>query len=219
MPHLSRVFAIRHTMESLRSTAAAAVSALDAVEAAVVAVDGKGDVLVINGKAERILREQDGLLLRGKQLAAKEPRETRELDSLVRLTAATGAGKGLHSGGAMLLSRKQRRALRIFVIPFHSSHLLTESAPCALIFLHDPEVSPASRALALSSLYRLTPAECRLTDLLLQGLEVAAAATRMCITVGTARFMLKTILAKTGTHRQSELMRTLLSLPHFAIAR
>src|SRR6266566_2728840 len=34
MPHLRRVFKIRHTMESLRSTAAAAVSALDACEAA-----------------------------------------------------------------------------------------------------------------------------------------------------------------------------------------
>ena len=119
----------------------------------------------------------------------------------------------------MLVSRKHRRALRISVIPFHSSLVLTASAPCALIFLHDPEVLPASRALALSGLYRLTPAECRLTDLLLQGLEVTSAAGRMRITVGTARFMLKTILAKTGTHRQSELMRTLLSLPHFAIAR
>jgi DNA-binding CsgD family transcriptional regulator/PAS domain-containing protein len=218
-PHLSRIFRIRHAMESLRSTAAAAVSALDAFEAAIVAVNGKGQVLMTNGKAEDILREQDGLLLRGKQLAAKEPQETRELDALVRSAAATGAGRGLHPGGAMLLSRRKRRALRVSVIPFHSSHIFTESAPCALIFLQDPEALPASRALALSSLYRLTPAECRLTDLLLQGLEVAAAATRMCITAGTARFMLKTILAKTGTHRQSELMRTLMSLPHFAIAR
>ena len=97
--------------------------------------------------------------------------------------------------------------------------MFTECAPCALVFLLDPEALPASRALALASLYRLTPAECRLTDLLLQGLAVAEAAPRMCITAGTARFMLKTILAKTGTHRQSELMRSLLSLPHFPIAR
>jgi DNA-binding CsgD family transcriptional regulator len=105
------------------------------------------------------------------------------------------------------------------VIPFPSSYVFTESAPCALVFLDDPEVLPASRALALTNLYRLTPAECRLTDLLLQGLQVAGAARRTCITVGAARFMLKTILAKTGTHRQSELMLPLLSLPRFPVAR
>jgi DNA-binding CsgD family transcriptional regulator len=35
----------------------------------------------------------------------------------------------------------------------------------------------------------------------------------MRITLATARFQLKRVLAKTGTHRQSELMRLMLSLP------
>ena len=219
MPHLRNVFKIRHTMESLRSTAAAAVTALDAFEAAVVALNGKGDVVLMNSRAEKIVREQDGLMLCAKQLAATELREARGLDSLVQLATATGAGRGMHPGGAMLLSREQRRPLRVSVMPFHSSDMLTEAAPCALIFINDPDALPASRAVVLSSLYRLTPAECRLTDLLLQGLELAAAADCMRITSGTARFMLKNIFAKTGAHRQSELMRILLGLPNIAVPR
>jgi hypothetical protein len=54
---------------------------------------------------------------------------------------------------------------------------------------------------------------------LLEGLDVAAAAGRMRVALGTARFMLKSVFHKTGTHRQSELMRFLLGLPNVAVIR
>ena len=62
-------------------------------------------------------------------------------------------------------------------------------------------------------LYALTPTESRLADLLLGGLEVRDIAHRLTITLGTARFHLKRVLVKTGTRRQTELMRLMLSLP------
>jgi DNA-binding CsgD family transcriptional regulator len=119
----------------------------------------------------------------------------------------------------MLVQRRERQALRISVVPFCSSYMLTEVSPCALIFISDPEARPASRATILSALYQLTPAECRLADFLLGGLDVAAAAERMRLTTETARFMLKSVFHKTGTHRQSELMRFLLGLPNVAVVR
>ena len=67
----------------------------------------------------------------------------------------------------------------------------------------------------MQQLYGLTPAESRVADLLLEGLEVRDAAERLCITLETARFHLKRVLAKTGTHRQTELMRLMLSLPGY----
>lgn len=91
--------------------------------------------------------------------------------------------------------------------------MLTEAAPCALIFISDPDALPASRAAILCNLHGLAPAECRLADLLLQGLELAATAERLHITDSTARFMLKSVFRKTETHRQSELIRFLLCLP------
>jgi DNA-binding CsgD family transcriptional regulator len=65
----------------------------------------------------------------------------------------------------------------------------------------------------------LTPAECRLSDLLLEGLDVATAAERMRVATQTARFMLKSVFHKTDTHRQSELMRFLLGFPNVAMIR
>jgi len=65
----------------------------------------------------------------------------------------------------------------------------------------------------MQQLYGLTPTESRLADLLVEGLDVRDAAGRLRITLETTRFHLKRIFAKTGTRRQTELLRLMLSLP------
>ena len=59
----------------------------------------------------------------------------------------------------------------------------------------------------------LTPAEARVVDQLLQGREMQEVANGLGITLETARFHTKRVLSKTGTRRQTELMRLMLSLP------
>jgi DNA-binding CsgD family transcriptional regulator len=90
---------------------------------------------------------------------------------------------------------------------------MNEPQAVALVQFSDPFAIPRSRSAVLRALYGLTPTESRLADLLLQGLEVRDAAERMTTTLETARFHLKRVMAKTGTRRQTELMRLMLSLP------
>jgi DNA-binding CsgD family transcriptional regulator len=113
----------------------------------------------------------------------------------------------------LLIHRDTGRPLQISVLPFQSNSLLFGAAPCALILLHDPDAQSASRSAILSAIYHLTPAECRLADLLHQDFDVAQAAEVLGITQGTARFMLKNVFRKTRTHRQPELIRFLLGIP------
>ena len=56
----------------------------------------------------------------------------------------------------------------------------------------------------MRSLYGLTPAESRVADLLLQGLDAGEAANRLGLTLGTVRLQTKRVMAKTGTRRQAE---------------
>jgi DNA-binding CsgD family transcriptional regulator len=65
----------------------------------------------------------------------------------------------------------------------------------------------------MRKLYKLTPAEGRIADLLLEGLEVREVSQRLGVTLETARFHVKRVLAKTGVRRQSELVRLMLGLP------
>ncbi len=214
MPHFASVIRIYRSMETLRARTRAAVTAADAFEAAMIALDGEGRVVLTNAGAEKVLREDDGLLISRHQLSATSPKEARMLQLLIHSAAATGAGRAVHPGGSMLIHRETLRPLQISVVPFHANHMLAGSSPCALVFISDPDAQSASRASVLSTLYKLTPSECRLADLLLQGLDLTAAAKSLRITPGSARFVLKSIFRKTATHRQSELIRFLAGLPN-----
>lgn len=70
--------------------------------------------------------------------------------------------------------------------------------------------SESSRASLWRARYRFTPAESRLAESLVSGLALRAVAERHAITYQTARTQLKSVLAKTGTRRQSELVSLLL---------
>jgi DNA-binding CsgD family transcriptional regulator len=97
--------------------------------------------------------------------------------------------------------------------PFCAGSLMNEPEAAALVQFSDPFALPRSRRTVLRALYGLTPTESRLADLLLQGLEVREVADRMSTTLETARCHLKRVMAKTGTRRQAELMRLMLTLP------
>jgi DNA-binding CsgD family transcriptional regulator len=84
----------------------------------------------------------------------------------------------------------------------------------ALVFVKDPASRPQSRGATLRALYALNPSEVRVADMLLQGFEIREIATRLGLTLETTRFHTKRVLAKTGTSRQSELIKLMLSLPH-----
>jgi len=70
--------------------------------------------------------------------------------------------------------------------------------------------SPSPSAAVLESLFDLTQSEVSFTTALMQGLTVQEAARTCGLTESSGRTYLARIFAKTGTHRQSELI-TLLS--------
>jgi DNA-binding CsgD family transcriptional regulator len=213
LPHLRRAVQIHSTMESLRATVGSAIEAMHHLEAAMVAINGAGRAVLVSRAAEQIFRQQNGLQLCNGQLACSAPEQDRQLRDLLQGSCGTGAGRGTHTGGMMLVGRDEHSPLHVSVVPFLSSSMLTEVAPCALVFIRSTDRAPASRAHVLSALYGLTPAECRLSDLLLQRPDLKTAGEQLHVTRETARFMLKAILRKTGTHRQAELVRFLLALP------
>lgn len=63
---------------------------------------------------------------------------------------------------------------------------------------------------SLVYLYELTPAEVRLTRHLLDGDTLKESATKQGVAITTARSHLKAVFQKTGTSRQSELIRCIL---------
>jgi len=212
-PHLKRVVHIHHELERLRLNNRAAQAGLDMAETALIATDGQGRVIFFNETAEILFQRGDGIRLRDGRLSAPDYEVAAALRESIKRAADTGAGRGIYPGGVMLAPRIALDPLHITVVPFHSSYVFTAERPCALVLISDTSAKLSSRQNTLSHLYGLTPAECRLCDLLVDGLELVTAADKMHITANTGRFMLKNIFRKTGTRRQSHLLRFLLLLP------
>ena len=76
--------------------------------------------------------------------------------------------------------------------------------PAVLLFIRDPE-APIELA-RLRDLFGLTRTEAAIAAALARGQSVDDIAMDMGIGIGTARTHLKRILAKTGMHRQAQLV-------------
>jgi DNA-binding CsgD family transcriptional regulator len=235
-PHVKSAVRIHQALSQVRTENALLQRSVDAVTLAMIAVDHEGRILNSTAAATQILNARDGLEISGQYLRAAVHAEQSKLSALLTGAVATGSGHGNFqaarpsgatapqvrfsalwtppSGGAMLISRRApKRSLQLMVTPFHSSEVFAEESPAALIFLSDPDATPASRASVLRALYGLSPTECRLTDLIAAGHEVATAADHLRLKAETVRFHLKSIFRKTATHRQSDLVRLVIGIP------
>jgi DNA-binding CsgD family transcriptional regulator len=74
--------------------------------------------------------------------------------------------------------------------------------------LHVPETQTDPEILA--SLYGFSKAELRLVSALLRGENLFQIAARNCVTLATVRSQLRSVFAKTNTHRQAEVIQLLL---------
>jgi DNA-binding CsgD family transcriptional regulator len=116
-------------------------------------------------------------------------------------------------GGLLLLPRAwPLRPLMVTVTPLApqrrcGSIMPGLPQPAALLLIHDPDRAVAMPADRLARVYGLTPAEAKLAAALAGGSSLGAYADNARITIGTARWYLKQVLAKTGAHRQSDLVR------------
>jgi DNA-binding CsgD family transcriptional regulator len=87
--------------------------------------------------------------------------------------------------------------------------------PTAVLFIIDPDRNPVPSEKLLQTLYHLTPAEIRVCTHLLEGKSLVDAAELVGISINTAKTHLKSAFSKTGTARQSQLIKLLAhSLPH-----
>lgn len=214
MPHLRRALELHLQFGQLGSNVLGLETALDSLEHAVFGLSREGRIIFSNRQAEAILQAGDAIRLSNGILTSIFPEQNRRLQKALADAVAAGAGMGISPGTSLLLDRKSRESsLRITVTPFISPLLGSSAQLAALVFVSDSASRPQSRGAALRALYGLTPTEARISDRLLEGLDLRELGSQLGLTVETTRFHVKRILSKTGTRRQTELMRMMLSLP------
>lgn len=193
--------------------AAHACEALEHLPFGVIAINGQGKVCYLSSSAAEILRQDDGLALRADSLRVASRNEFARFSELVS-SALGGCDAGTDRCGALAISRPSGSRPYVLQIFARAPDRTRGTSPTsgAVVFVHDPESRAGLDREWLRRLYGLTPAEAKMAGLLTLGLSPATAARELGITINTARTHLKHLYGKTGTNRQSELVRLLVSM-------
>jgi DNA-binding CsgD family transcriptional regulator len=235
-PHLDRAARLHRRLARAGGLADGLTAALDRVPLAVLLCDGLGRAVWMNRLAEVIVRGNDGLRVTGGRIettaASTLTAQLRRLIGSAARSSGAAAGNGaLHevvpaacgdddddeAGGVMQLPRRwPLKALSVMVAPLampaRAPDLALDSArPAVMLLISDPERAVALPADRLARAFGLTAAEARLAAALATGTSLTDYAETARITIGTARWYLKQALAKTNSHRQSELVRRVIT--------
>jgi len=209
-PHLTRALHLHGKLLDLKHAVAAATNVVDTLDVALVGLNVDGKVCFLNSMAESLLRSGEILRLQEGRIVPNDAHEAEAFKNLLE-TACTRELDTV-PGGAITV-RKGNRSLYLTVLPYSAGNNLFPGRTKVFLTITDPDARPKSRATLLSSLFGLTPAETRVTMLLVQGLDPTKIAERTHTTRHTVRCHLKSIYQKANVSRQSELIRLISMLP------
>jgi DNA-binding CsgD family transcriptional regulator len=213
VPHLQRALAIHRRLQEVKLRAGAAEEALDRILGGVILLDDRGIPIVTNRSAAEVLARNDGLQLDRGGPRAADPAQTRKLQRLIAEAALTGARKGKAAGAALRLARPSGRpALEVEVTPIlRASSPLFDRRASAAVFVTDPDARAECSPERLRRVFGLTAMEAEVAARVARGRRLPEIAGELGVTIHTVRDHLKHAFRKTGTHRQVDLVRVLLS--------
>lgn len=218
LPHLARAVRVGRHLTNAGLAQAAALDALDRLDTGVLVLDRRGKIIHANAPAEECLRESADLgVLQGRFYLCDTRLQDRFTLALRDAVALAAGRPGARAPAALAIDRAGRLPLTLSLAPLRPRWSRGfDPGPMALVFLRDPE-RPGLHLDRLRELFGLTPTEAVIAADLGAGKSPEQIASRQHIGIGTVRWHLKSILAKTGTARQAEaaalLSRSVAALP------
>jgi len=184
---------------------------LQAMNHAAVLVDQRGEVIAQTLGMSNLLGPD--LTIRRGRLSASDVESNKELTSLLqRAVTRPDVLPTTQFPSYAIIRRPQRRPLLVRAIPLIGILQDAFGRARAILLCSDPETHlPVNRDL-LVRLYKLSNAEIRLVAELGKGHTVEEIAEHLKISRETARGYLKSVYAKTGVNRQSQLLALLANL-------
>lgn len=186
----------------LRKEADTTAAIADLLPFAILGVDAGRRITFVNREGAKLMAAGGGVITDAGGRCRAATRE--QTAALVRaIDAVLGGGDPVVLGMTDITGEKRYSVL--------VDHQPPGGQPSVFLFLMDLGGHPVPSAEALKSVFDLSNSEARLAHGFASGLDIKQIAERMGITVHTARTYLKTLFDKTGTNRQAELVRMLIT--------
>lgn len=211
--HFRRMVRLAERFET--ACVSTSLSALDRQRRPAAVLARSGRVCAMNTECERLFeRSSDGIAVQNGHVIALETDSNSNLQRLIH--AAVGAGhddrRAAHAEKAAI-PRPGRLPVVAEVLSMAALGMEHSLHATVMLLLTDLEQEPVTDEAAYRVAYGLTPAEAKLAAILAKGRALDKAADTLSITRETARQRLKTIFAKTDTHKQGELVALLGRIP------
>lgn len=216
VPHLKQATRLHAKFAALDLSGGNADAVLDRMPVGIVVAARSGEIVFANQLAAALLKENTGLVSCDQRLAAADSTSSREIARLIA-EAVDHAGAGVRQPGtALSVPRPTGGApLSLLITPIWSNitryRLSPLDRPLAVIFITDPDRRQATPAELLRGLFGLSTTESKILEALVAGLSVAEIAGFLGRSEDTIRSHVKSILQKTATHRQADLIKLVMS--------
>jgi DNA-binding CsgD family transcriptional regulator len=192
-----------------RESSLSPIAALNAMRLPAIALDRHGFVTDVNAAADAVFDHD--IKIKDRRLFVHDPDSRAVLkeaiDQLISLPRLNSLALE-----PIIVPRKDKYPVIVRIWPFEGPAYPPPQELRALLTLNALGRRPGPPAAILAKTFHLTPSEAKLACIIARGAPPDIAARELKISRETARNQLKSVFAKTDTHRQSELVALLLQV-------
>jgi DNA-binding CsgD family transcriptional regulator len=227
-PHLQRSMKLGQRLQQQAGQIELGSYFIDKLAQPVIVCSSTGKVIYSNRGADALLAVEHCIRIEKQHLVCANVSHQQRLSALIRgassvnFSAARQCSRASKAEPGIMTTRSLRngRNLHLSILPVPQSHGVHADFAIgqgALILFDSPQGDFADIEYWLTSLYRCSPAEVRIAKLLLDGLSPEEIGLSLGLKLPTVRTHLRNLFDKTGTSRQTALVRLMASLPTVGI--
>lgn len=223
-PHLQRSMKLGQRLKQLTDQVERGSNFIDNLPQPVIICSSSGKVIFSNRAAHALLAVEHCVRIEKQRLVCADASHQQKLSALIRAASSVNfsalrqCSRASRSEPGIMTTRSLRdgRNVHLSVIPVPQSHGVYadfEIDQGALVLFDSCRGEFSDIEYWLTSLYRCSPAEVRIAKLLLDGQSPEEIGYSLGLKLPTVRTHLRNLFEKTGTSRQTALVRLMTSLP------
>jgi len=214
LPHFERAMKLNREIFQMRQEREVVLSLLGQLPVGVLLLRRDSSIVASNELAKQILARADGVREENGHLKLARHQEQNRLTCMVDAAMERKQSDSDLKVDVTTITRDScDLPLSLLVTPFSGTGKINTDSDMVALIINDPEFRQEINESLLIATYKLTTAEARLVRGLVDGLNIEAIANKYNVSKNTLRSQLKVIFEKTGTHRQAELVRLVLTGP------
>jgi len=215
-PHIARAIYIYRQLSTLKKSNQVLVETLKCSNLAVLLLNANLQALFVAPEAQKIITANPPLAIdRAGYLLVGDATQQSHLDKLLRQSLMATGGihyDDEHGFNLPLKIPRKLHPIKINILPLGDTALSNTGQVRLAVFINDPERLRKTPQVYLQQAYCFTRTEIQVANLLVNGCDVSEIARQRRTTLETTRWQIKSLMHKTHTSSQPELVRLLMLL-------